>query len=196
MASDNTTAAMQLITFVVILSIAVSTFSAKMEFPDISMFYSEGSIIWTLSTTLLTTIQCKVDFVNKTTSDHAEFRRAYNMSNLTYYDDLYGEFTIIGRTNKTPPFNAMIVRMNKGGPEKSTEELLREYGNYACGIFSVVLPTIFGNFYELRVKTHQFILRIPLASVSFRRLHMERKLNYIVIIARIFSSIGTNLQQE
>uniref|UniRef100_A0A224YN87 Lipocalin n=1 Tax=Rhipicephalus zambeziensis TaxID=60191 RepID=A0A224YN87_9ACAR len=152
MANDKVTAAMQLLSIMVTLSISGSAFDLRRGYPDISLFYSTDAIIWTLNTTMNTNLFCKVDFVNTTTEDHTEFRRVTGLNTSRDYEDLNGTFISLGRITKSPPYNAMVVRPRQEGNEKSTEELLREYGNYTCGIFSVMLSTTIGTFYELRMK--------------------------------------------
>uniref|UniRef100_A0A131Z486 Lipocalin n=1 Tax=Rhipicephalus appendiculatus TaxID=34631 RepID=A0A131Z486_RHIAP len=152
MAKDKTAAEMKLIMIMITFGISVPAFNFPMETPDISLFYSNNSVIRTLKTTMTVNEGCKIDYVNKTTPDHTEFRRVYTMTSSSYYNDFKGIFINMDRTKNAPPYNGMVLQLEKGGNNESIEELVYQSDNYTCGIFSVDLWRVVGIFYELRVK--------------------------------------------
>uniref|UniRef100_L7LR09 Putative group i salivary lipocalin n=1 Tax=Rhipicephalus pulchellus TaxID=72859 RepID=L7LR09_RHIPC len=145
-------AAGQLLTIITMLSICKSTYNWPRDVPDISKFYNRSAIIWTVNTTMETGRRCKVDYVNDTTPTYTDFLRVDSLDNSTYKEDLRGWFIHMDNTRRSPPYNGMNVRTKGEGMYQSTEELLFEYDDYACGVFSVRLSTTRGTFYEIRLK--------------------------------------------
>uniref|UniRef100_A0A224YCG8 Lipocalin n=1 Tax=Rhipicephalus zambeziensis TaxID=60191 RepID=A0A224YCG8_9ACAR len=116
-------------------------------------FYSYDSVIWTVKTTMETDNICKVDYVNKTTTQYAQFRRVSYSGKTRSEEDLNGTFIKMDNLRKSSTDNGMLVHTLEG-IEVSTEELMREYNNYTCGIFVVHLSSMASGayYYELRVK--------------------------------------------
>uniref|UniRef100_L7LT53 Putative group i salivary lipocalin n=1 Tax=Rhipicephalus pulchellus TaxID=72859 RepID=L7LT53_RHIPC len=130
---------MQLISIMIRLLISVSALNLTMADPDISKFYTQGAIIWTLLTTRDTNLQCRVDYVNTTTKNYTEFRRADIVIDSSSYEDLRGKFINMDSTKKDPPYNAMAVSLQKG------------------------------NYYELRLKNTSIHTMMPPCITEFTR---------------------------
>nr|XP_037275335.1 uncharacterized protein LOC119167982 isoform X2 [Rhipicephalus microplus] len=116
----------------------VSSLPSGVETPDITQFYTQNETIWTINTTIqFTEIICKVDLVNKTTANYADFTRMYFWKGNLTSNYLRGTFTTIPTFTNKSVYNAMMV----GPPDgfvTSTEELVSVYANYTCGIFDVL----------------------------------------------------------
>uniref|UniRef100_A0A6G5A2Y1 Putative lipocalin n=2 Tax=Rhipicephalus microplus TaxID=6941 RepID=A0A6G5A2Y1_RHIMP len=147
--------AMQIIMMILIaLSISGPALSLWRDVVDISLFYSNRSVICTLKTTMdVTARYSKIDYVNNTTPDYTDFRRYYGEDHDPPYEDLLGTFMNMDKTRKDPPYNGMLVTLQQGGTNKSIEELSKSFGNNTCGIFFVYPWTEQGMYMELRVKT-------------------------------------------
>ncbi|XP_075721615.1 uncharacterized protein LOC142764956 [Rhipicephalus microplus] len=153
MAKNIFMSATQLLAIMIILSISGLALNSWSKDPDISFFYSNHSVIYTLRTTMNADRACKVDYVNQTTTDHTEFRRVYVQESNSPYEDIWGIFINMDRTKDSPPYNGMVLSIQPGGMNKTIEELLHVFGNSLCGVFAIYPITVVGVFYELRVKT-------------------------------------------
>ncbi|XP_037499531.1 uncharacterized protein LOC119373547 isoform X3 [Rhipicephalus sanguineus] len=103
---------------------------------DIAEFYSTGSTIQTLYTTMGKTA-CKVDNVNATGSVSTEFQRRLGPEAKGQRLQLVGKFMNTRYAFGGRPFNAMDVTLKTGSGYYSYEELLFTFGGGNCGIFFV-----------------------------------------------------------
>ncbi|XP_075722775.1 uncharacterized protein LOC119167988 [Rhipicephalus microplus] len=118
--------------------------------PEIKMFYSNDSIIWTVNTTVKTMKTCMVDLVNQTTNEYTNFTRCYRWKEQLVANSMDGEFYVQLPARNTSYYNAMRVSVH-GQPPSSNETLQYVDSDYTCGIFSVVF---YGNavYFDIRVK--------------------------------------------
>uniref|UniRef100_A0A6G5A3P9 Putative lipocalin lipocalin n=1 Tax=Rhipicephalus microplus TaxID=6941 RepID=A0A6G5A3P9_RHIMP len=168
------------LTGIMLLLVCQSTYHLRVDVLDISRFYMTGDVIWTVKTTMLTSWLCKVDLVDNTTTYYTLFRRNHTEGKEKYTEYLNGTFITMETTRHDPPFNAMVVHPQEGGMNKSIEELQYQYDNYTCGIFSVSLYSSFGFYYELRVKTRQYLLRAKPAPVNMTSSQNWRQLQHCI----------------
>ncbi|XP_075721612.1 uncharacterized protein LOC142764955 isoform X2 [Rhipicephalus microplus] len=118
--------------------------------PEIKMFYSNNSIIWTVNTTVTTKKRCIVDLVNQTTNDYTNFTRRYRWGEQQVSNEMDGVFYVQLPARNSSYYNAMRVSVH-GQPPSSNETLQFVDSDYTCGIFSVVF---YGNavYFDIRVK--------------------------------------------